>query len=68
MENYGFSLALPEYCPIFLDGLDFGGSNEVRSLWKIMVLVLHCLNIVRYTWDGLDFGGSSEVRLWKLGF
>ncbi len=67
MENYGFSLALPEYCPVYLDGLDFGGSSEVR-LWKIMVLVLHYLNIVRYTWDELDFSGSSEARLWKLGF
>jgi len=34
MENYGFSLALPEYCPVYLDGLDCSGSCEV-ILWKL---------------------------------
>ncbi len=34
MEKYGFSLALPEYCPVYLDGLDFSGSSEAR-LWKL---------------------------------
>jgi hypothetical protein len=49
VENYGFSLALPEYCSVYLDGLDFGGSSEVRFV-EVRVLVVHCLNIVRYPW------------------
>jgi hypothetical protein len=35
VENYGFSLALPEYCPIYMAGLDFGGSTVV-TLWKLV--------------------------------